>query len=52
MLDEDAMLVEGPQVDCLAVSQVLTEGPLHPRTIGVRGAELNLFENGDLIFEV
>jgi len=52
MLDEDVTLVKGPLVDCLVVSQALTEGPLHTGTMGVRGAELNLFENGDLIFEV
>jgi len=37
---------------CLAVSQALAEGPLHTGTMGVQGAELNLFENGDLNFEV
>ena len=52
MLDEDVTLVKGPLVDCLVVSQALTEGPLHTGTMGMRGAELNLFENGDLIFEV
>lgn len=52
MLDEDATLAECFLVDCLAVGQALAEGLLDTRTMGARGAKLDLFDDGDLIVEV
>jgi hypothetical protein len=52
MLDEDATLAEGLLVNCLAVGQALAEGLLDTRAMGARGAELDLFDDGDLTVEL
>jgi hypothetical protein len=51
MLDEDATLAEGLLVNYLAVGQTLAEGLLDTGAMGARGAELDLFDDGDLLVE-
>jgi hypothetical protein len=51
MLDEDTTLAEGLLVNCLAVGQALAEGLLDTRTMGARGAELDFFDDANVIFE-
>lgn len=49
--DEDTTLAKGLLVNCFAVGQALKEGLLETRTMGTRGAEFDLFDDGDLTVE-
>jgi hypothetical protein len=51
-LDKDATLTEGLLVDRLAVGQALAEGLLDTGAMSARGAELDLFDDGDLTVEL
>ena len=50
-LYEDTTLAKGLLVNCFAVGQALEEGLLETGTMGTRGSEFDLFDDGDLTVE-